>query len=122
MLGATETASGPEVAPDGIVMLIDVPLHTFIVTSAPFKVTKPAVPNPVPEMTTWLPTDPVVAETPVMAGAGAAEELTDTLSNVAVASADVLRLLTASPIYTFVAIVTVWLDPSCVQFTPSGEP
>jgi len=121
MLGATETVSGPEVAPDGIVILIDVVLHTFMVTNAPFNVTKPTAPKPVPEITTWFPTDPVVAETLVMAGAGAAEELTDTLSNVAVARTDVLRLLTASPMYTFVAIVTVWPDPTCDQFTPSGE-
>jgi hypothetical protein len=33
-------------------MLMDVLLHTFMVTSAPFKVTKPTAPNPVPEITT----------------------------------------------------------------------
>jgi hypothetical protein len=42
-----------------------------------------------------------------MTGAGAEVELMETLSKVAVASADVLRLLTASPTYKFVAIVTV---------------
>jgi hypothetical protein len=57
-----------------------------------------------------------------MTGAGAAAELTDTLSNVAVAKEAVVRLLTASPTYTFAAMVTVWLVPNCTQFTPSAEP
>ncbi len=57
-----------------------------------------------------------------MTGAGVAAELTDTPSNVAVAKEDVVRLLTASPTYTFGAMLTVWLVPSCTQFTPSGEP
>ena len=42
-----------------------------------------------------------------MTGAGAAAELTDTLSNVAVANEAVVRLLTASPTYTFGAMLTV---------------
>jgi len=81
-------------------MLIDVPLQVLIVTAAPFSRTAllPCkAPKPEPEITTWLPMDPVVAETAVMTGAGAAAELTDTLSNVAVAKADVVRLLTARP-------------------------
>jgi hypothetical protein len=45
-----------------------------------------------------------------------------TLSKVAVSSEEILRLLTANPRYTFGAMLTVWLDPSCVQFTPSTEP
>jgi hypothetical protein len=65
--------------------------------------------------------DPVVAETAVITGAGAAVELTDTLSNVALAKADVVRLLTARPTYTFCAMLTVWLVPCCNQFTPSAE-
>src|SRR5260370_9763530 len=65
--------------------------------------------------------DPVVAETAVITGASAAAELTDTLSNVAVPNDDVVRLLTASPTYTFGTIVTVWLAPNCTQFTPSAE-
>jgi hypothetical protein len=43
------------------------------------------------------------------------------LSKVAVASVVVLRLLTASPTYTFCAMLTVWLAPNCSQFTPSAE-
>jgi hypothetical protein len=39
MLGPTETTKGPEVAPDGIVMVIDVALQELIVTRAPFSVT-----------------------------------------------------------------------------------
>jgi hypothetical protein len=123
--GATETSNAPVVAPAGIVVVIDVPLHVLIVTPAPFSSTPlpPCVPpNPVPEITTWLPIDPVVAETPVITGAGAAAELTDTLSNVAVAKEAVVRLLTASPTYTFGAMLTVWLVPSAIQFTPSADP
>jgi hypothetical protein len=110
MLGAMETSISPELAPTGIVMLIDVPLHVLIVTAVPFSSTAlpPCkAPNPVPDITTWLPIDPVVADTAVMTGAGAAAELTDTLSNVAVAKEAVVRLLTASPTYTFGAMLTV---------------
>jgi hypothetical protein len=57
-----------------------------------------------------------------MTGAGAAAELTDTLSNFAVAKEAVVRLLTASPTYTFGAMLTVWLVPNATQFTPSADP
>jgi len=53
---------------------------------------------------------------------GATGALTDTLSKLAVASEEVLRLLTARPTYTFCAMLTVWLVPNCTQFTPSAEP
>ncbi len=124
MLGAIDTSNGPVVAPTGIVMLIDVPLQVLMVTAAPFSNTAlPPCnpPNPVPVITTWLPIDPVVAETAVITGAGAAVELTDTLSNVALANEEVVRLLTANPTYTFGAMLTVWLAPNCSQFTPSAE-
>jgi hypothetical protein len=123
--GATETSNGPVVAPAGMVIVIDVLLHALIVTAEPFNRTAlpPCVPpNPVPEITTWLPIDPVVADTPVITGAGAATELTDTLSNVAVAKEAMVRLLTAKPTYTFTAMLTVWLVPNCTQFTPSADP
>ncbi len=45
----------------------------------------------------------------------------DTLSKVAVASEEVVRLLTASPTYTFCAMLTVWLAPNCNQLDPSAE-
>jgi len=125
MLGATDTSIGPVVAPAGMLMVIDVSLQLLIVTAAPFSNTAlpPCVaPNPDPEITTWLPIDPVVADTAVIAGAGAPAEFTDTLSNVAVAKEDVVRLLTASPTYTLEAMLTVWLVPNCTQFTPSLEP
>lgn len=54
-------------------------------------------------------------------GAGGAGIIRETLSKEAVASEDVVRLLTASPMYTFVAMLTVWLVPNCAQFTPSAE-
>jgi len=47
--------------------------------------------------------------------------VTDTLSKLAVASEEVVRLLTASPTYAFGAMLTVWLVPNCSQFTPSAE-
>jgi hypothetical protein len=55
MLGATETDNGPEVAPDGIVMVIDVALQEFTVASTPFKYTALLpweAPKPVPVITT----------------------------------------------------------------------
>src|SRR5260370_11804849 len=124
MLGATDTSKGPEVAPVAMVMLSDLPLQVFTVTAAPFSSTALppcGAPNPEPDITTWLPMDPVVAETAVITGAGAAAELTDTLSHVAVPNDDVVRLLTASPTYTFGAMLTVWLAPNCNQFAPSAE-
>ena len=54
-------------------------------------------------------------------GGGATVVLTDTLSKVAVAWAEVLPLFTARPTYTFCAMLIVWLVPRCVQLTPSGE-
>src|SRR4029077_553866 len=55
-------------------------------------------------------------------GDGATAVVTDTLSKLAVASEEVLRLLTASPTYTFCAMLTVWLAPNCAQFRPFREP
>jgi len=103
--------------------LIDVPLHVLIGTAAPFSRTTlfPCVaPKPGPEITTVRPTDPVVAETAVITGAGADAELTDTLSNVAVATADALPLFTANPTYTFCPMLIAWL-PRCTQVTPSED-
>jgi hypothetical protein len=54
MLGPTETTRGPEVAPDGIVMVIDVALQKLIGTRAPLSVTMllPCeAPKPDPEIT-----------------------------------------------------------------------
>src|SRR5439155_26268343 len=115
MLGAMDTSKDPVVAPTGIVMLIDVPLQVLTVTAAPFSNTAlpPCkAPNPVPEITTWLPMDPVVAETAVMSGAGAAAELSVLLSNVTVTNAVyTLSLPDALPI-SFCAMLTVWLVPN----------
>jgi len=55
-------------------------------------------------------------------GGGGPGVVRDTLSNVAVAKEDVVRLLTASPRYTFGAMLTVWLAPNATQFTPSVDP
>ena len=110
MLGATDTSNNPDVAPVGIVIVIDVSLHELIVTdTAPSVTILPfcEAPNPLPLITTWLPTFPVVADTLVMTGAGVVEELMDTLSNVAVSSVEVLPLVTANPTSTFVAMLIV---------------
>src|SRR5271169_1398189 len=100
MLGATDTTNGPEAAPAGMVMLIDAALQLLMVTGVPFRSTTllPCVaPKLEPLTVTWLPINPVVADTLVITGAGAAAEFTDTLSNVAVANAVVLPLFTARP-------------------------
>jgi hypothetical protein len=55
-------------------------------------------------------------------GGGGPGEVSDTLSNVAVAKEAVVRLLTASPTYTLCAMLTVWLVPNATQFTPSADP
>jgi hypothetical protein len=124
MPGATDTTNGPEVAPVGIVMLMDVAPHELTVACVPFSSTTLPLcvaPKPVPVITTWLPIDPVVAETLVIIGAGAAAELIETLSKVAVAWAELLPLFTANPTYTFCPMLIVWLVPSCIQFTPSDD-
>ena len=98
--GATETASGPDVAPEGIVMLIDVLLQALIITGVPFRATMlPSceAPKLAPVIATVLPIAAEFAETPLIAGAGAADELTDTLSKVAVARAAALPLSTTNP-------------------------
>ena len=56
-----------------------------------------------------------------MTGAGAAAEFTRTLSKVAVASTELLLALTAKPMYTFCAMLMVWVVPTCTQFNPSVE-
>jgi hypothetical protein len=53
--GATETSNAPDVAPAGMVIVMDVPLQLLIVTATPFSNTPLppcGLPNPVPEITT----------------------------------------------------------------------
>jgi hypothetical protein len=55
MVGATETNKGPEVAPMGMVIIMDVLLHELMVTAAPFSNTRLPfweLANPEPEITT----------------------------------------------------------------------
>jgi hypothetical protein len=55
IVGATKTVSGPEVAPEAMVAVMDVPLQELMVIGVPFSSTKLApcvAPNPLPEMTT----------------------------------------------------------------------
>jgi hypothetical protein len=87
MLGATETSMGPDVAPEGMTVVIEAEFQLLIVTGEPFSVTTLLAwiaPNPEPVITTCVPTGPVVADRPFITGAGAAVELIDTLSKVAV--------------------------------------
>ena len=124
IVGATDTAKGPEVAPDGIVIAMDVALQELIVTAVSFSNTTllPCVaPNPLPEITAGLPIAPVVGATLAITGAGEEAELTETLSNAAVARAVVLPLVTAKPTYTFCAMLIVCAVPSCTQLTPSAD-
>jgi len=132
MPGPTDTIRYPEVAVKGIVIVIDVPLQELIVTGASFSRTwlLPCVaPNPLPEITAWLPTPakaaeitgPPITDTLVRTGAGAADELIETLSKVAVLRVELLWLVTAKPILTLWAMLMVWVVPTCTQVTPSAD-
>ena len=107
MLGATVTTKGPEVAPEGMVRVMEVALQELIVTGAPLRFTAlpPCeAPNPEPEITTCVPTGPVVGEMPEIFGAGAATVEIETLSKVAVANLVLSSLHTARPTNTFCAM------------------
>ena len=104
MAGPTDTTRYPDVAPAGIVIVIELALQELIVAATAFIrawLLPCDAPNPDPEITIWLPTEAVVAETPVITGAGLDGVLIDTLSNVAVYVVDVLWLVTPRPMYTF---------------------
>jgi hypothetical protein len=80
MLGATDTTSGPDVAPVGMLIDMDVLLHVLTVTAAPFRSTRLLPwdwPKPFPVTVTWVPTGPVVADSVVIVGAGVVGVLTD---------------------------------------------
>jgi len=124
MVGATRTARGPDVAPVGIVAVTDVALQAVTGATTPLTITVPVLcvaPNPDPEMTTDVPTGPAVVDSELMAGAGALGVLTDTLSNVAVARAELLELFTTNPMFSFCAMFIVTLVPICDHFSPSVE-
>ena len=100
MLGATETTNGPEVAPAGMVMLMDasapgVDGHRSSVQQHDAASLGRAKIQAIDRDLT--PDGSGVAETLVITGAGAAVEFTETLSNVAVVKAVVLPLFTARP-------------------------
>src|SRR6266700_2576899 len=97
-LGAMETSRGPDIAPNGIEMTIEVSLQELTGRWLPASVTElptAVAPNPVPEIVTWVPTGPVVGDKAVITGVEA--ELIDRLSKIAVARAEVLPLVTATP-------------------------
>jgi len=98
---ATVTTTFPVVAAVGTGTTMLVALQLVGVASAPakFTVLVPCIaPNPAPVIVTESPTIPPVGETLVIDTVGAPGQLRDTLSNVAVASADVLLLVTPRPI------------------------
>ena len=89
------------------------------VAAAPLKKTEllPCVaPKLVPLIVTDAPIPPNVGDIPLIFGVGGGvPAVTVTLSNVAVASCDVLLLVTPMPTYTLVAMLIVTLLPICVQ-------
>src|SRR5690348_16506915 len=98
--GAAVTARGPDVAPAAMVALRLVLLQELMVTAVPLSSTVLLAwlaPKLVPVMVSELPIDPVVAETALILGVEAVEEVSETLSKVAVASAELEPLLTARP-------------------------
>ena len=110
----TVTVTFPVVALFGTIATICVVLQLVIeVACAPLKLTVlvPWVaPKLEPVIVTDVPTPPRVGDKPVTKGVD--PMVTDTLSNVAVARTEGEVLpLTASPMYTFVAIVIVWVVP-----------
>ncbi len=87
MLGPTDTTTWPDVAPAGTVNTIPRLSHRLTVIGVPFSTTTLPfcmAPKLLPMISTWLPTEAVVGDKPLITGAGAAAELIDTLSNVAV--------------------------------------
>jgi hypothetical protein len=104
MPGATDTTNSPDVAPEGIVMVMDVLLHELMITGVAFRITSlpPCVaPKLEPVITTSLPTVPLEAETLVVTGAGAAAELTETLLKVTADKEFVLPLVATKPTKAF---------------------
>ena len=100
MLGATETTRYPEVAPVGIVIVMEVAVQASTVATIPFRSTMllPCdAPKFCPLMTTRPPIEPVVPDTLVMTGLGFAVELMETLSKVAVVRPELPPLVTARP-------------------------
>jgi hypothetical protein len=126
MLGASTTVSGPDVAPDGIVALIEVELQELAVNTESLSMTMLLpweAPKPEPSTDTSYPGTPEVGQTLLMMGGWDVEEVTETPSNVALTILlfAPLLVLTARPMYTFVAMLIVWVVPTCVQVNPSSE-
>src|SRR5690348_11088759 len=93
MVGATITTTFPLLAPAGTVTSIVVFVQPFTGIETPPNMTTLfpwEAPNPEPIIANVVPTEPAVTESEVITGAGLAVELTDTLSNVAVAKLELL--------------------------------
>jgi len=98
--GATVTARGPEFVPMAMVALMLVLLQELMMRAVPLSsavLLAWVAPKFVPVMVSDVPIDPVVAETALMLGVEAVEEVRETLSKLAVASAELEPLLTARP-------------------------
>ena len=92
------------------------------------KVTLPLKPNCGVIVMVFVPVVPCVivmllneVESEKFGDGGAAADR-ETLSKVAVANDEVLRLLTAKPAYTFCVMLTVWVAPNCIQVVPLLDP
>src|SRR6267143_779696 len=122
-LTVTVTGPKPGVAVLGTLATICVFVQLVMVVAAPPLKVSVLVPCEEPKLApatvTDVPIGPSSGETPVIKGV--APMVTDTLSNVPVPRAVVDPLSTAKPTSTFCAMVMVWLDPICVQVTPSAE-
>ena len=104
--------------------MTEVALQELIVTGASFKTTAllPCeAPNPEPEITTCAPTGPVVVDRLVITGGVTLLDVIDTLSKYSVAGLFAWPPPTASPIYTFCAMLMSKRLPKGVQSKPSGE-
>src|SRR5215470_10664312 len=100
MLGPKRTHISPVVAPAGIVMVIEVALHELMVTGASFRTTVLVPceePNPEPEITTCVPTGPVVVERLLITRGVTLLDVIDTLSKYCVAGVFAWPPPTANP-------------------------
>jgi hypothetical protein len=120
----TVTVTGPLVVLLGTVAVMLVLLQDVTVAAMPLKrswLLPGLEPKVLPATVTVPPTGAAGGVKLVMTGVTtSAVGLIDSLSNVPAVRAELDVLVTARPTNTFPAIVMVWVDPTCVQFTPSG--
>lgn len=126
MVGPRSTVRGPDVAPLGMVAVIEFGLQEFTVITLSFKTTRLfpwEAPKPDPNTDMSYPGSPDAGQMLLMAGGEDAAEETETLSIVAVTRVQLQEsaLDTAKPMYTFVAMLMACVSPTCVHAIPSAE-